>query len=90
MTKFRAIAVGFVIALGLASLAPLAAEDEPQKGSVTGDAVIGVTGQDQDPMNSAKFHEYRDVPGGLTADRLFLSWAPKEGFYFDLRAVDVS
>jgi MtrB/PioB family decaheme-associated outer membrane protein len=30
------------------------------------------------------------VPGGFTADQLFLNWTPKEGFFFDLRAFDVS
>ena len=30
------------------------------------------------------------MPGGLTADRLFLDWSPKEGFFVDLRAFDVS
>src|SRR5262249_5633157 len=66
------------------------AADEEQKGSVTGEALVGVTGQDQDPVDSAKFHEFRDVPSGFTADRLFLNWAPREGFFFDLRAFEVS
>jgi MtrB/PioB family decaheme-associated outer membrane protein len=90
MTTRQAIAVGLVSALGLASIASAAAEDQPQKGQATGDAVVGITGQDQDPVDSAKFHEYRDTPSGLTADRLFLNWAPKEGFFIDLRAFDVS
>jgi MtrB/PioB family decaheme-associated outer membrane protein len=89
MTIRRAIAIAFVIALGLASSAPARA-DEDQKGSTSGDVLVGATGQDQDPVNSAKFHEFRDVPSGFTADRLFLSWTPKEGFFVDLRALDVS
>ncbi|HKQ96560.1 MAG TPA: MtrB/PioB family outer membrane beta-barrel protein, partial [Candidatus Polarisedimenticolia bacterium] len=40
--------------------------------------------------DSAKFGEFREVPSGLTADRLFLSWTPSKGYYFDLTAVDLS
>src|SRR5438093_8898706 len=90
MTTRKAIAIGFVIALGLVPFTPAATEEESQSSNVTGDAVVGVTGQDQEPVNSARFHEYRDVPSGLTADRLFLNWTPQEVFYFDLRAFDVS
>ncbi len=89
MTIRKAIAIGFLIVLGLAFSLPVRA-DEEQKGNVTGDALVGVTGQSEDPASSAKFHEFRDVPTGFTADRLFLSWSPKEGFFFDLRAFDVS
>jgi len=89
MTIRKSIGTGFVLALGLVSLLPVLAE-EADKGEVSADAVVGVTGQDQDPTNSAKFHEFRDVPSGLTADRLFLDWSPKEGFFVDLRAFDVS
>jgi MtrB/PioB family decaheme-associated outer membrane protein len=87
MTKRRAIA--WVIALGLVSFVPGWAEEE-QKAEISGETVVGVTGQDEDPVNSAKFSEFRDVPSGFTADRLFLSWSPKQGFFFDLRAFDVS
>src|SRR5262245_4591637 len=90
MTTRRVIAMGFVITLGLLPFAPASAENEPQNSSATGDAVVGVTGQDEEPVNSAKFQEFRDVPSGFTADRLFLNWTPKEGFHFDLRAFDVS
>jgi MtrB/PioB family decaheme-associated outer membrane protein len=90
MTTRQVFAVGLVMALGLVSTAVVAADDEPPKAQPTGEAVVGVTGQDQDQVDSAKFHEFRDVPSGLTADRLILSWTPKEGFVFDLRAFDVS
>src|SRR5262245_6427716 len=90
MTTRQGLAVGLVMALVALGVAPAKAEEQPQKAQPTGEAVVGVTGQAQDPEGSAKFHEFRDVPGGLTADRLFLSWTPKEGFVFDLRAVDVS
>ncbi len=86
---WRGIAIGLVIgACFWPSVA--SAADKEQKGSVTGEALVGVTGQDQDPVDSAKFHEFRDVPSGFTADRLFLSWTPREDFFFDLRAADVS
>jgi MtrB/PioB family decaheme-associated outer membrane protein len=90
MTTRQAFAAGLVIALGLVSSAPAADGDEAQKPQPTGEALIGVTGQDEDPADSAKFHEFRDVPSGFTADRLILNWTPKEGFVFDLRAFDVS
>lgn len=67
-----------------------AKKEEPKKDTITGEILVGVTGQDENPSNSAKFSEYREVPSGFTADRVYLSWTPKEGFYFELRAVDVT
>jgi len=90
MTTRHAIAIGLVAGLALAATGRLWAEDEDRKESLTGDILVGVTGEDQSPVDSAKFLEYRDVPSGLTADRLLLNWTPKEGFFFDLRAFDVS
>ncbi|HKB06845.1 MAG TPA: hypothetical protein VKF61_01050, partial [Candidatus Polarisedimenticolia bacterium] len=92
MTNHRAIALGFVVAFVLSPGAPVFTAEEEQKGkdNVTGEATVGVAGQDQDPEHSAKFSEFREVPNGFTAERLFLTWSPKEGFYFDLRAQDVS
>jgi hypothetical protein len=89
MTIRSAIAIGFAVGLGFLSFAPAPAEEE-KKSDISGDVLVGVTGQDQDPVDSAKFHEFRDVPSGFTADRLFLDWTPRQGFYFDLRAWDVS
>jgi MtrB/PioB family decaheme-associated outer membrane protein len=92
MTMHKAIAFGFVVALVLSPGAPMwpAEEEQKDKDNVTGEAEVGVAGQDQEPEHSAKFSEFRDVPNGFTAERLFLTWSPKEGFFFDLRAQDVS
>ena len=90
MRTRHAVAAGFAIALGLISGAPAAEEGEPQAGQPSGEALVGVTDQSEDPADSAKFHEYRDVPSGFTADRLFLDWSPKEGFVFELRGFDLS
>ena len=83
--------LGWVIVLGLLALAaPPARAEEEKKSELTGDALVGLTAQDPDIINSAKFQEFRDVPSGFTADRLFLNWSPREGFFVDLRAIDVS
>jgi MtrB/PioB family decaheme-associated outer membrane protein len=44
----------------------------------------------EDPNNSAKFNEYREVPNGFVLEFLQFSWEPREGYYFDLAARDVS
>ena len=78
-----------------ADAAPAEAPKKPgekakEPAEVEGEVLVGVTGQNPDPPGSAKFGEFREVPSGLTADRLFLSWTPAKGYYFDLTAVDMS
>ena len=88
MTIREALATGLVIGLALVTSVPVRAEEQQnkdqEKANISGEALIGVTTQDEEPLNSAKFGEYREVPNGFTAEHLFLNWTPKEGFFFDL------
>src|SRR5262249_61088014 len=94
MTIREALVTGLVIGLALVTSVPVRAEEQQnkdqEKANISGEALIGVTTQDEEPLNSAKFGEYGEVPRGFTAEDLFLNWPPKEGFFFDLVAVAVS
>ncbi len=76
-----------LLGVGPAPAQPDAPQDDPVDGSVTaGPQYRG----DTLPGGSAKFGEYRDVPTGFVAARFILSYRPKEGFFVDLEARDVS
>ncbi len=75
--------------LAIGFLAPPRASAEEAASTTSGEATVGVVGQDRDPVNSAKFLEYRDVPSGFVAEQLFLSWAPRTSSFFDVKAFDV-
>lgn len=44
----------------------------------------------EDPNDSAKFNEYREVPNGFVLEFLEFTWQPKSGYYYELAARDVS
>lgn len=68
--------------------APAAAEDEAP---IEADITFGPQYYaDSDNPGSAKFEEYRDVPNGFVAERFLFNWAPKERWYFDLDARDLT
>jgi len=80
-------------ALALLALTGQAAAQEqaPAGGAVEGEVRFGIQYfLDQKEPGSTKFAEYRDVPNGFVAERLFLSWTPKQGFFLDVDALDVT
>jgi MtrB/PioB family decaheme-associated outer membrane protein len=44
----------------------------------------------EDPNNSAKFSEYREVPNGFVLEFMQFSWRPKANYFLELVAQDVS
>lgn len=75
-----------VVGFGL-SVAPVPAE-EPDE--IEGEILVGTQYfADTDNRDSAKFEEYRDVPNGFVAERLFVSWVPHPASFFDLNAFDI-
>ena len=83
------IVIGFLVLLGVSGMFPLGAQEtDDRTGS---DVTIGTQWYaSEEQRHSAKFGEYRDVPNGFVAERLVFSWAPKPGFFFDIRGFDVS
>ena len=82
-----------LVAIGaMAAGAALSEEVAPEQVApeTTGDVVVGVQGLSEDPPNSAKFFEYRDVPSGFVAERIDLLWTPRPRFYFDIDAYDIT
>src|SRR2546428_6404385 len=72
----------------------LSAAEEPEKkisdASVAGEIVAGPQWYAQEePNDSAKFGEYRDVPNGFVLESLLLSWRPAGKRYLELAARDV-
>lgn len=45
---------------------------------------------DDRPGGSAKFEEFKDVPGGFVAERFVFTYRPKEGFALHFKAWDVT
>ncbi len=99
----RAWLVAILPAVLIASMIPAAAQSEPPKpvtpsetpppvdAQVQGEVVGGPQWYlQEDPNNSAKFNEYREVPNGFVLEFLQFSWEPKAGYYFSLAAHDVS
>lgn len=62
----------------------------PAKGVVTGEVTVGGQGLSEDPPNSAKFFEYRDVPSGFVAESVNLFWTPRQRSFFLVNAYDIS
>lgn len=79
-----------VLALLAFALVPAAAQDadsRPTGAEITFGPQYYVV---EDQNDSAKFQEYRDVPTGFVAERFIFSWAPKERWFFDVDAYDIS
>ncbi|HEV8335937.1 MAG TPA: MtrB/PioB family outer membrane beta-barrel protein [Candidatus Polarisedimenticolia bacterium] len=72
---------------------PSAAAEETKKitdSSIEGEILAGPQWYvREDPNDSAKFLEYRDVPNGFVLERLLFSWERGGGRYLDLAARDV-
>ena len=62
----------------------------PAAGVVTGEVTVGGQYLSEDPPNSAKFFEYRDVPNGFVAESVNLFWTPKLRSFFMVNAYDVA
>jgi MtrB/PioB family decaheme-associated outer membrane protein len=62
----------------------------PPEGKLTGTIVVGGQGLSEDPPNSAKFFEYRDVPSGFVAESVDVFWTPKTKSFFHVGAYDIS
>lgn len=78
-----------LVLLGSIIAAPRSrAEEEPK---IEGELRTGIQYYaDTDNRDSAKFLEYRDVPNGFVAEQLRFAWRPRECWYFDVDAHDVS
>src|SRR5262245_6584355 len=83
-------------ALGFATIAILmlaagpAARAADEDDTIEWDAVLGGQFVSQDPTDSAKFEEFRDVPNGLVFQFLDFTWRPAARDYFSFQAVDVT
>ena len=62
----------------------------PAEGKLTGAVVVGGQGLSEDPPNSAKFFEYRDVPSGFVAESVDIFWTPKAKSFFHVGAYDIA
>jgi MtrB/PioB family decaheme-associated outer membrane protein len=65
-------------------------ETLPPAGMVTGQVLVGGQMLSEDPPNSAKFFEYRDVPSGFVAESVNLFWTPRARSFFLVDAYDIS
>jgi MtrB/PioB family decaheme-associated outer membrane protein len=62
----------------------------PPAGKLTGQILVGGQGLSEDPPNSAKFFEYRDVPSGFVAESVDVFWTPKARSFFHVGAYDIA
>jgi MtrB/PioB family decaheme-associated outer membrane protein len=77
----------------LLNAVPARAEDDQDKDQDKVDGSVTAGPQysgDTRPGGSAKFEEYRDVPGGFIAERFILTYRPRDGFVIDVDARDLS
>ncbi|HEV8376188.1 MAG TPA: MtrB/PioB family outer membrane beta-barrel protein [Candidatus Polarisedimenticolia bacterium] len=90
--------LGWMLGMGLVGIPAAGAEEEAaaKTAQETGPVLAGevLAGPQwyvqEDPNNSAKFNEYREVPNGFVLEFLSFSWLPRPGYYLDLSARDVS
>src|SRR5678816_1584171 len=88
MSMLKRSFTGTLVALCLCPfIATFAAEPESD---TSGSTTAGVQGLTRNPPDSAKFYEFRDVPGGFVAEQFQFHWAPKPLLYFDVDAVDIT
>jgi len=62
----------------------------PAAGMITGEVTVGGQGLSEDPPNSAKFFEYRDVPSGFVAESVNIFWTPRVRSFFAVNAYDIT
>ncbi len=93
MTTLRCAFLTTTALILLLSAVPARAEDDQDKDQdkVEGSVTAGPQYRGDDrPGGSAKFEEYRDVPGGFIAERFILTYRPRDGFVIDVDARDLS
>ena len=89
MTHLRRVLFGILAGILVLSAPPVLAQDADD--GVEGEVTAGPQYRADDrPGGSAKFEEFRDVPGGFVAERFVFTYRPKEGFALDFKAWDVT
>ncbi|MEK7799939.1 MAG: MtrB/PioB family outer membrane beta-barrel protein, partial [Acidobacteriota bacterium] len=89
MTHLRRVLFGILAGILILSAPPVLAQDADD--GVEGEVTAGPQYRADDrPGGSAKFEEFRDVPGGFVAERFIFSYRPKEGYVLDLKAWDMT
>lgn len=81
--------LGILLVLCLAGASAALAGEGPS--TAEGEATFGPQWfASEDPNDSAKFGEYREVPNGFVLEQFLFSWTPGPGYFLDLAARDVS
>jgi MtrB/PioB family decaheme-associated outer membrane protein len=67
-----------------------AGEEASKEPTAGGEVTAGAQGVRENPPDSAKFYEYREVPAGFVAENIRFFWIPRPSFFLTADAWDIA